>query len=866
MASDFPGDYMFRSQPVYYVDRRPSAPFDDALFSPQPSGGGPSPSYSIGTGSNPTASPGATTVVANTPSQASVVSPEPVSASLAAPPLPIKKESQDASPAAQPAKRRKSGPGRPATARRIWQQPLMQRRLVRLYLYSDESTLKTKQISQLLSALARLESGNKGGDDRETESRIRSTQNELKKLLPQNYHDLRPQSREIARARVSSLRSARSRRGRKASRRARAGAGAGSELHRTDSGRPMSIISQSSLTAEGYNGAWLGTHPDIDPSRLGRSLAGQSSLTLASVATKDSKRVRLSWLRDILGASSKERPASSVLMEIRSLLSRGSIRSSIGSRKSSIFGRPSTDSRRMSMTGMSIMTTDDPAGDGIEYKDPDTKRNLATAQICCLNSQDCIHRRAVRICSDQTPGARSVVDSARFMNPEDRTAENGRDIWNETVLHLVARWGDDELTCLMLNDVLTQCHSRMVNVRNIDGDTFLHVLCRRWARWPAEYAAYIVEVASVASKQGFRFQTCNSDGLTALACLIPEYPFPGVTALDAIDTVRSLEILLDTQYGNKRTLFDSLLMVAPQDTMMFDRVIKFLEALQWAPWTSAQEAERMLVDNTLLRFQTHVVTPKLENIQGSRARGLGSQIFDTYDHQNVQNLHQHIDRLGSASGDTYGQLESVLSGGADPNEYNVRRLTCIMHVIEKMRLSTITSYVGIPMIGQLIEYGADLRLRDANGNNALHHAVRAHLPDVVQLLVRAGIDVDARNSKGETALDLAFKHYERYARMLDKSGEHYGRLQSTFVRLFDVRYGKRVRNNASNNNSSSNSKKEASSEPPKHQPLRRVVRAPDAGAYADLSTQTRGSTNIGTIDSFRKAQARVANGDRLRRL
>jgi len=162
MASDFPGDYMFRSQPTYYLDRRPSVSHDDALFSPQPSGGGPSPSYSIGTGSNPTASPGATTVVANTPSQASVVSPEPVPASLAVPTPPIKSEPQDASGAAPPTKKRKSGPGRPATARRIWQQPLMQRRLVRLYLYSDESTLKTKQISQLLSALARKESGSKG--------------------------------------------------------------------------------------------------------------------------------------------------------------------------------------------------------------------------------------------------------------------------------------------------------------------------------------------------------------------------------------------------------------------------------------------------------------------------------------------------------------------------------------------------------------------------------------------------------------------------------------------------------------------------------------------------------------------------------
>lgn len=143
MAGDLFGTH--GSHPSYH-HFQPSGQIDEALYSPLATSstvvGGPSPSYSAGGGSNPTASPATTVVEAvATPSQASVVSP-----GKPEPPEP---------------KRRKSGPGRPATARRIWQQPIMQRRLVRLYLYSDESTLKTKQISQLLSALARLEGSSK---------------------------------------------------------------------------------------------------------------------------------------------------------------------------------------------------------------------------------------------------------------------------------------------------------------------------------------------------------------------------------------------------------------------------------------------------------------------------------------------------------------------------------------------------------------------------------------------------------------------------------------------------------------------------------------------------------------------------------
>ena len=47
--------------------------------------------------------------------------------------------------------------GRPATARRIWSNPAMQRTLVRLYLYTAQGSLNTKQISKLITDLARYD-------------------------------------------------------------------------------------------------------------------------------------------------------------------------------------------------------------------------------------------------------------------------------------------------------------------------------------------------------------------------------------------------------------------------------------------------------------------------------------------------------------------------------------------------------------------------------------------------------------------------------------------------------------------------------------------------------------------------------------
>ena len=53
------------------------------------------------------------------------------------------------------AQRRLGRGGRPATARRIWSNPAMQRTLVRLYLYNAEDSLSTKQMSKLITDLAR---------------------------------------------------------------------------------------------------------------------------------------------------------------------------------------------------------------------------------------------------------------------------------------------------------------------------------------------------------------------------------------------------------------------------------------------------------------------------------------------------------------------------------------------------------------------------------------------------------------------------------------------------------------------------------------------------------------------------------------
>ena len=108
-----------------------------------------------------------------------------------------------------------------------------------------------------------------------------------------------------------------------------------------------------------------------------------------------------------------------------------------------------------------------------------------------------------------------------------------------------------------------------------------------------------------------------------------------------------------------------------------------------------------------------------------------------------------------------------------------------MVLLEKSAQLHFSESAAIRLTKILLDHGANLGLLDRDGNSALHYAVGAGFPDVVQLLLQAGADPKAQNLAGKSATDIAIKHYE-VARPGRGNETLYATAQAMLIRFFDA--------------------------------------------------------------------------------
>jgi uncharacterized protein len=95
----------------------------------------------------------------------------------------------------------------------------------------------------------------------------------------------------------------------------------------------------------------------------------------------------------------------------------------------------------------------------------------------------------------------------------------------------------------------------------------------------------------------------------------------------------------------------------------------------------------------------------------------------------------------------------LLTSGADPNKPYTYRSPVDGRIED--RIVALMKVTKSEVLKLMIEHGADVNIRDANGSTPLMHAAKRGNNLIVQMLLAAGADPSAKNNEGVTALDLA---------------------------------------------------------------------------------------------------------------
>ncbi|KAI1263843.1 hypothetical protein F5Y18DRAFT_428718 [Xylariaceae sp. FL1019] len=302
-------------------------------------------------------------------------------------------------------------------------------------------------------------------------------------------------------------------------------------------------------------------------------------------------------------------------------------------------------------------------------------RRTRLVDLCCRNCKKCLHRKFLMTASDSLPN--ELQNSG--LEARDFTRQGGRDLWNQTPLHLAARWSPNETALLLIIQFLGRPNvHQLVNVKDIDGDTFMHILGRRWSKVIRRLRSTIGIISSV------------------------------LLLAELFETVTDL----------KSDIINGLSQMSYREVSL---ALRKSDRFWW----------EMSITSPMIRYE----------------------------------------------------------------EVTIQGRTCLMSFIEASQAYGWEMSVVLEILASMLDgLGADVNLRDRDGNTALQYAVRAQLDKVALFLVRSSINVHARNSQNQSVLHLTNVHYQKATRRPspglvydhpDRAERLYARAHSLLAGVFD---------------------------------------------------------------------------------
>ncbi|KAI0436174.1 hypothetical protein F4803DRAFT_557275 [Xylaria telfairii] len=602
------------------------------------------------------------------------------------------------------------GPGRPPTARKLWQQSAMKRRLIRLYLYTHESTLNTKEISYLISSIANLEKQ----PERATlepsaginmNSKIRSTQNELQQLLERNYRDLRPRSREDARYRMQKFRQVRY-------------------------GRV--IKNKTPLTSDILESNNPGTsyHQSFPINPRGTPQMPDINGTYPEPFIPDSIPGVSPTIVDINGTYPEPFIPDSILEVSPTIVD-------INGTYPEPFVLDSIPGVSPTIADVNIYHGSTFSYDLVDSGDLQEHTEVVSREHVRLSWGDL-----------SNPELNNVG-----LEDECFTKEKGKDLWNQTTLHLAAKWESNELTLLRIWQFLDKYTNprAVLNIKSIEGQTFMHILARRWCHLGLQPGITLGSFCSKVKSLGYAFDLPDANGRTFFDCFLCG--------------LESLQISPSTSDMINETLRSLIELRCDLDFLQI--TVMLTESL--IPWTL----------NPL--FMPNEFSTVFDRRTALKAISTAPEVFPNL---TENQFHLLLKSRRLTPNLIYALTIAENSAADDMNGYDMEGKTCLMVLIEMARpYKSSLQYDGL--LDAFLSNGVDLQLVDLEGNTALHYAVRAQSPSIASRLISAGINAGAHNLWGRSAIHLATEDYWLRSR-LDQIGTGYARSQRILVRLFDI--------------------------------------------------------------------------------
>ncbi|KAM0559328.1 hypothetical protein ACHAPJ_004350 [Fusarium lateritium] len=342
------------------------------------------------------------------------------------------------------------------------------------------------------------------------------------------------------------------------------------------------------------------------------------------------------------------------------------------------------------------------------------------------------------------------------------------DPFGHTILHLMAA------KCLkdnLFQTILSGEAAHILNARNTAGQTLLHVLHTSW--FHPQNQVLLQQLLDILAQKCFDFSACDHYGRSFSHILLLR---------DASANLRNhlLQLCRGTDY-QKRDAFNKTPTYAtvPEPTIGLNRA--YTQAMDLDPpvQMSQQDSNPMSYHTMALSQEARLVwsvrqaaaQPRFEDPEGrnglhclAAAKLSTSSVLDTY---GLDERGELIDRkrrkdkipkdLDSSTEKFNFRLEllrGLLEAGVDPNHYDVNGYTPLMAFAAQLPEDDDYKF-GPQIIQELIDAGAEVNARNRAGETALHIAVRCGRKLAVKQLVEQGARVHVRDAAGRGVLEVA---------------------------------------------------------------------------------------------------------------